>query len=315
MLPIIGISQQGVTNETEARRRWVSQNVKKLREAALRMNKGGAVEAAFAPKGNQQLIPNSYLISKGSLTLASALVPKTSNGGASFGANAFDPVGAAATLVEGQTYTALQLWKMLLGVDPGDQLTFPQIYGEGEAQTLIGGNGSTLDLTRFTDFVAPRIVFRNGSEADAEGIPLVEEIVVSAETTAAQVRDCLVTGINPDETWWDPVDIARRVDFKYGPTPNLTIGEDYDGMFAINDDDPLRAIGCIRSHKNVSNGKWEYSTSSLVCIWAAGVNSSDYFGFTLYNAAETYKNNVTVDAEGNFLQRGTDSNIVPESFT
>ena len=317
MLPIIGISQQGVTNETEARRRWVSQNVKKLREAALRMNKGGAVEAAFAPKGNQQLIPNSYLISKGSLTLASALVPKTtSEGGASFRANRFDQVGAAATLQVGQTYTALQLWKLLLGVDPGDQLTFPQIYGEGEAQTLIGANGSTLDLTRYTDFVAPRIVFRNGSEADEEGVALVESITVTAETTMQEIKDCMKTGINPDDTWWDPEDIAGAVSFTTGgEIPyQLSIGLDYDEVFAINNDDPLRAIGCIRSHKNISTGKWEYSTSSLVCIWAAGVSSLDYFGFTLYNAAETYKNNVTVDAEGNFLQRGTDSNIVPESF-
>ena len=272
------------------------------------MNKGGAVEAAFAPKGNSQLIPNSYIISKGSLTLASALVPKTraeSEDRPSFGSASFAPVGASAPLTVGANYTALQLWRMLLGVDPGDQLTFPQIYGEGEAQTLIGANGSTLDLTRFTDFVAPRIVFKTAVSDD-------EGITYTAETTTEAIQAEMVKAIDGDNTWWDPQDIVANIEIFEN---NLEIGEDYDRVFGINNDDWLRAIGCIRSHKNISNGKWEYSTSSLVCVWGPGVNNGDYFGFTLINAAETYKNNVTTDADGNFLQRGTDSNIVPESFT
>lgn len=40
MLPIIGISQEGVTSEVESRRRWISQNVKLLRGIADRMSKG-----------------------------------------------------------------------------------------------------------------------------------------------------------------------------------------------------------------------------------------------------------------------------------
>lgn len=278
------------------------------------MNKGGAVEAAFAPKGNTQLIPNSYQMSRGSLSLASALVPKTqAANGASFGDDLFDTVGATATLVVGQTYTALQLWKMLLGVDPGDQLTFPQIYGEGEAQTLTGAGGTLLDVTRFTDFVAPRLVFKSAVSDD-------EGITISAETTAQQVRQEMVKAIDADNSWYDPENIVDNIGWNpEAAADNLTIGENYDTVFAINNDDPLRAIGCIRSHKNVSTGKWEYSTSNLVCVWAdenrGGGATSPYFGFTLINAAETYKANVVTDADGNFLQRGTDSNIVPESFT
>lgn len=313
MLPIIGISQQGVTNEKEARRRWVSQNVKKLREAALRMNKGGAVEAAFAPKGNTQLIPNSYQMSRGSLSLASALVPKTLRGnvsdGPSFSSTEWGSVGARAGIVLGQKYTAFQLWKMLLGIDPGDQLTFPQIYGEGEAQTLTGANGSTLDLTRYTDFVAPRIVFKTAIDNDP-GVTINEAAGVDALRTEMQLA------IDEDNTWWDPVDIVRKIDLdvRTAGEERIEITETYDYMFGINDDDWLRAIGCIRSHKNISTGKWEYSTSSLVCVWGPGANTDEYFGFTLINAADTYKANVVTDADGNFLQRGTDSNIVPDSF-
>lgn len=319
MLPIIGISQQGVTDETESRRRWISQNVKLLREAALRMNKGGATEAAFAPKGNGQLIPNSYQVSKGSLSLAAALVPKTNaGGGASFGDNAYAPVGARAELVVGQTYTALELWQMLLGISPGDQLTFPQIYGYETAQALYGANGETIDRTRFTDFCAPRIVFRNGTETDSEGAPLVDVITISNDTSQEMLQNAILTAINPDLTWWDPVDLASRVGYvapEGSRAPVIEIGEDYDTCFAINDDDPLLAIGCIRSHKNISNGKWEYSTSRLVCAWTLPVDDYNYFGFTLPHAVDTYLKSVTMDGEGNFLQTGTDAQIVPESFT
>lgn len=276
------------------------------------MQQGGAVEAAFAPKGNTQLIPNSYQMSKGSLALAPALVPKTAGGGASFADSSFDAVGAKANLSYG-TYGALQLWKLLLGVEPGDQLTFPQIYGEGVAQALTGAGGAYLDKTLFTDFCAPRIVFKESVEG---------EITISSSTTQEQVQAELKKAIDPESTWWDPEDIVTKVTFtidQYDPNVDcfIEIGEDYDTMFAINNDDPLRAIGCIRSHKDPSSRQWQYSTSDLVCVWAdddRGLTLSDYFGFTLANAVDTYKKNVILDSDGNFLQRGTDDDIVPPSF-
>lgn len=312
MLPIIGISQQGITNETESRRRWISQNVKKLREAAMRMNKGGAVEAAFAPKGNDQLIPNSYQMSKGSLSLAAALVPKTTAAdGKSFGAAAFANVGVVANIPDG-SYTGADLWRLIFGVLPGDQLTFPQIYGEGIAQSLLGGSGGVvLDCTRFTDFCAPRIVFKS-AVAEPTTIVLDNEADIPAS-----IKNVMKEWVDVENTWYDIDDILADVEFANGNTSIIvSVDRAYDDIFAINNDDPLRAIGCIRSHKNIETGKWEYSTSNLVCIWADDNRDSisNYFGFTLLNAVDTYKSNVVTDSEGNFLQRGTDSNIVPESF-
>ena len=312
LLPIIGISQQGVTNETESRRRWISQNVKKLRDAARRMQQGGAVEAAFAPKGNTQLIPNSYQISKGSLSLVIALVPKTdSDSGDSFAGATFRAIG---TLYEGQggTFTALQLWKMLFGLEPGDQLTFPQIYGEGIAQALTGAGGVYLDKTLFTDFVAPRIVLKTAVTDDA-GIEL------SANTTSAELAAEMIKAVDEDATWYD-VETMLGYKLSVGESDGkvlISSDDTYDEWFAINNDDPMRAIGCIRSHKDVSSRQWQYSTSDLVCVWEdddRGIGISDYFGFTLANAIDTYKKNVILDSDGNFLQRGTDDNIVPPSF-
>ena len=310
MLPIIGISQQGLTNETEARRRWVSQNVKVLREAAMRMNKGGAVEAAFAPKGNTQLIPNSYAMSRGSLSMAAALTPKTTAAnGASFGANAYAKVGVLGSIPTDTDLNVLDAWRLLFGLAPGDQLTFPQIYGNGTAQQMFSGSG-VVDCTRYTDFCAPRIVLKQSSDetfrVDSEN-PNPDTII------AALARACEL-----NDTWYD-IEGIFIYKFQLASASDavaVTLDATYDEVFAINNDDWLRAIGCIRSHRNESNGSWQYSTSALVCVWAQGdkTQDSDYFGFTLAHAVETYRKNVAQDAEGNFLQRGTDSSIVPDSY-
>lgn len=312
LLPIIGISQQGVTNETESRRRWISQNVTKLRDAARRMQQGGAIEAAFAPKGNTQLIPNSYQMSKGSLELVPALVPKTTaEGGASFGSNAFASIGILAIIPAGE-YTAFELWRLLFGLLPGDQLTFPQIYGEGVAQALVGAGGAYLDKTLFTDFVAPRVVLKETASS--------EKLQLTAETAVFDLVEHLMLAVDEDNTWFEMSDVLNRETLiGEGDAGQVVISTDatYDRWFAINNDDPLRAIGCIRSHKDVSSRQWQYSTSNLVCIWEdddRGLTLADYFGFTLANAIDTYKKNIILDSDGNFLQRGTDDNIVPPSF-
>lgn len=312
MLPIIGISQQGITNETESRRRWISQNVKKLRDAARRMQQGGAVEAAFAPKGNTQLIPNSYQISKGSLALVPALVPKTTaQSGASFGSNTYAGIGRLATLPDGE-YTGADLWRILFGLQPGDQLTFPQIYGEGVAQALTGAGGVYLDKTLFTDFCAPRIVLLQ-SPAEVTKVEIDHTQAIPA--TFASV---MMEWVDEDNSWYPVDDIIGEIELNV--EDNVYVAEmtsAYDDVFAINNDDPLRAIGCIRSHKDPSSRQWQYSTSDLVCIWQdgdRGIGDLNYFGFTLANAIDTYKKNVILDSDGNFLQRGTDDNIVPPSF-
>lgn len=311
MLPIIGISQEGVANEVESRRRWISQNVKLLRGIADRMSKGGSVEAAFAPKGNSQLIPNSYQISKGSLALKGWLVPKIdSASGKSFSEVSYTDIGTLDSLVVGQSYTPGQLWDALFGIKPGDQLTFPQIYGEDFAQTLENANGNIIDCTRFTQFVAPRLVLLSQDTSEA--------LTITADTTAQNIIDALKSLVDTDATWYD-MDVflmSLNIDAVNNGKRVVELTDNYTTVFGVNNDDPIRAIGCIRSHKN-DNGKWAYSTSYMVCAWANnGVDNAvgDYFGFGLTNALDTYLANVKTDADGNFLQTGTADTVVPSSF-
>ena len=276
------------------------------------MQQGGAVEAAFAPKGNTQLIPNSYQMSKGSLALVPALVPKTTaQSGASFGSNEFAVVGDMATIAFGK-YTALELWRLIFGLQPGDQLTFPQIYGEGVAQALTGAGGVYLDKTLFTDFCAPRIVLKSDVTGD-------QGLTIGNGLTSAELAAEMMLAVDTDATWYDVETILETaIDLDVDNNQCTVQGfKHYDEMWAINNDDPLRAIGCIRSHKDPSSRQWQYSTSNLVCIWQdgdRGIGDLNYFGFTLANAIDTYKKNVILDSDGNFLQRGTDDNIVPPSF-
>ena len=276
------------------------------------MQQGGAVEAAFAPKGNTQLIPNSYQMSKGSLELVPALVPKTTaQSGASFGSNEFAQIGKLATIPFGTDYSALDLWRLLFGLMAGDQLTFPQIYGEGIAQGLLGAGGVYVDKTLFTDFCAPRIVLLQSVSEDAV-------IDIDAQVTANGIAAVMRYAVDIDNTWYDIDNVLGNITIQVNADSiDVFMNTAYDNVFAINNDDPLRAIGCIRSHKDPSTRQWQYSTSNLVCIWEdddRGLTLSDYFGFTLANAIDTYKKNVILDSDGNFLQRGTDDNIVPPSF-
>ena len=276
------------------------------------MQQGGAVEAAFAPKGNTQLIPNSYQMSKGSLELVPALVPKTAaQSGASFASREYAAPGRLATLPDGE-YTGADLWRILFGLQPGDQLTFPQIYGEGIAQALTGAGGVYLDKTLFTDFCAPRIVLLE-SPAEVTKVEIDHTGAVSDAFVSVMME-----WVDVDNSWYPVDDILGEIELNV--ENNVYVAEitsAYDDVFAINNDDPLRAIGCIRSHKDPSSRQWQYSTSNLVCIWQdgdRGIGDLNYFGFTLANAIDTYKKNVILDSDGNFLQRGTDDNIVPPSF-
>lgn len=309
MIDIIGISQQGVNDKTENRRRFVSRNVKLLSTYAKSILAGGDIVAAFAPKGCTQLVPNSYQVSYGSLNVPALFVPKTaSESGASFADDAYAKVGKLTGLPFGE-YTLAQLYSTLFGLRAGDQLTFPQIFGGyGTEKELFNGQGSTIDKTLYTQFAAPRIVLKNEFPE--------QTITIDDNITAIEIIAFLKDAISEEDSWpiYEAWLDAISIDDAADDILVLDIDTTYDLCFAANDDDPLLAIGCILSRKDTSTGKWQYSTSYLVCAYAPALSDVNYWGFKLQNAIETHLPSVTTDGEGNFLQRGGSADIVPESF-
>lgn len=331
MFPIISISQEGESKPEYARQLFISQNTELLKKAAYkRVGLNRHYRAAYAPKGNQQLIPNSYQVSKGSLTVPEYLVPKTGNnaGGGSFQFAAFDKFGQnvveagvtsyknqiATPLVIGQSYNAAQLWQILFGLLPGDQLTFPQIYGSGIAQALYAGeseDSAVEDKTLITQFCAPRLVLKTEMPTAT--------ITVSAETTALQVAAIMQAGVNTNDSFMDLVETLiglLEIDETQGNNVFFKINGTYADAFAVGDTSYIRALGVILSRLNSETGKWQYSTSNLCCVWdfIAQNDGNDYFGFTIDNAIATYKSGLKMAGDGNFLQRGGTHDIVPASF-
>lgn len=318
MFPLISISTEGVTKAEYARQDFISRNVEFLKKVAGR--RAGAnlhYLAAYAPKNNQVLIPNSYIVSKGSLSVPAYLVPRTTGDAGSFGDAAFakfnDEGAVLPALTIGSSYDAATLWSLLFGLNAGDQITVPQIYGDGIEQAMYAGESSDselIDKTIKTTFCAPRLVL-------AKEMPTTT-ITISAETTAAQVTAIMRAGVNADSSFETLVDNFLNnlsIDEIAGDNFQLTIDKTYDEVYCVSNDDVIRAIGVILSRQD-ENGNWRYSTSQLTCVWDfIGENSGDdYFGFTLGNAISTYLKTVKKDGDGNFLQRGGTPDIIPESF-
>ena len=311
MASLIELSNETVKNGYFSRQEFVSENVKFLKTVAgRRVGSNLHYLAAFAPKGNVQLIPNSYIVSKGSLTLPSVLVPKTTGDKGSFGAGTFAAIGTLPGLPFG-TYTVAQLWSILFGLQPGDQVTFPQIYGSDIAQAMYDGSemsdANLVDKTLKTDFMAPRLVLKSEMPAD--------RIAISGSTTAALLIAELEYGIDTERTY-----IGLDVSFLKGiaiddtadDVLTLVNNDTYGEACGISTTANLRAIGCILSRKD-AGGVWRYSNTQLTCVWDfLGQNSgANYFGFTFDNAISTYMKGVKADSEGNFLQRGGEEDVVP----
>ena len=330
MYDIISISQEDESKPEYARQLFISQNTELLKKAAYkRVGLARHYRAAYAPKGNQQLIPNSYQVSKGSLTVPDYLVPKTGvdSGGSSFEYAAFDNFSTkrndAGTitytnhiltpLAFNTNYSVAQLWQMLFGLMPGDQLTFPQIYGDGVAQALYAGeteDSAIEDKTLITQFCAPRIVLLK--EMPATTISFEEGDDGSA------VKAALLSGIDTEASYMPLVNKifeSFSLDETIDQEAWFWINGAYDEIYGVGNG-KLRAVGVILSRYDSTRQKWQYSTSNLVCVWdfIAQNSGADYFGFTIDNAIATYRATVTANANGNFLQRGGTPDIVPASF-
>lgn len=315
MSSLVEISRENQPDRNYARQEFITENIGFIRSVAdRRVGLNRHYLAAYAPKGNTQLIPNSYIVSKGSLelptvknvagTILEPWLPKTTDNKGSFGAGTWENKVYVGTLPFGE-YNVEQLMLALFGLQPGDQLTFPQICGDPDpAQTMLDGE-EVVDKTIYTKFVAPRLVLKDEFNT--------ETVEISANMDVADLLPALRDCFDMERSYGLLVDKILR---------NLIIDDTADDVvtFALNnslatvvsiDNTVVRALGTILSRK--LNGKWNYSTCQLVCVWNfIGSNEGNqYFGFTLDNAIETYLPTARVDANGNFLQRGGESDVMP----
>lgn len=315
MSSLVEISRENQPDRNYARQEFITENIQFIRSVAgRRVGSNLHYLAAYAPKGNQQLIPNSYIVSKGSLELPtvsdfggdqiSPWLPTTIVGG-SFADKEYETSVNVGSLPYGN-YNHEQLFKALFGLLPGDQLTFPQISGNPDpAQTMLDGS-EVVDKTIFTKFAAPRLVLKEIFASEST-------ITINASTNLQELKTALSAEIDDERSYmpiWDKMIQSLVIE----DTADNKVSFEFDSSLASIvgvDTTPVRALGTILSRK--VEGKWCFSTCQLTCVWDfIGVNNGEYyFGFELENAISTYLPSVKTDANGNFLQRGGESDIMP----
>ena len=314
MKDIVDISREGIAMGTFARQQFVSDNAALLRQLGTKRGN----YAAFSPKGNKMLIPNSYIMSRGSLVLPAWAKPVVRNDGqdvGSFEGPAFKSDFHANPLPYGN-YTVAQLWQTVFGVRPGDQITFPQIrtnqyISMAKATEDNQGNITYDDVVKATWFAAPRIVLLDEMPSTT--------LTVDANTTTSAFQTALESGVNLAKSNEELVSnfisnwamLAGADDQR-----QVSMADSYDVMCAVGEGTTL-AVCCILSHK-ASNG-WQYTTSQMVCVFEPmsatdpAEDSPAYFGYTMWDAMQSYKTTKKV-ADRTFLQTATNNNVVPQDF-
>lgn len=315
MKDIVDISREGIAMGTFARQQFVSDNAALLRQLGTKRGN----YAAFSPKGNKMLIPNSYIMSRGSLVLPSWAVPVVRSNGqdvGSFEGGAYKDAFYANPLPYGD-YTVEDLWKVAFGVRPGDQITFPQIVTTQYISMSISnedaqGNVTYDDVVKDAKFAAPRIVLLDTMPSTT--------LTVNANTTVRDFQNALYSGINIAKSNKTLVDnFIENWGFDTGTEDDerpVVCSENFNNMCGVIEGTML-AVCCIISHK-ASNG-WQYTTSQMVCVFEPmsatdpAEGSPKYFGYTMWDAMQSYKTTKKV-ADRTFLQTATKNNVVPEDF-
>lgn len=301
MLPIIGISFEGVTKEKHNRRKFIKLNIGKFSQIARNIQAGASPAGhSWTGKNNNQLIPNAYIVSQGSLTFPNdyAITNDADD-------NTFIAASNTVNIPLGQ-YSPLQLWKSLFGAAPGSQFTVPYILtktGTDFAMTVSSETERIADIIRYSEFHAPRIVLLNDDSTLAK-------ITLTAQTTGAEIATFLKTAVDSEKTDVVLLDSFTSVS-NYTVENNVAtvvteFGYEEDLTYGSR---AMRAIALIYSEQD-ENLNWKYSNAVMVTNWQP--ISTDYpadpftvyYGLTLDNAIDSYR--TSSQRNQNYLQTGGD---------
>lgn len=323
MLSVIGLSFYGVSNGKLSRRKFVALNAPILKAAADAAIAGEDEWANptchFKAKDVNQLVPNPYIVSDGSLVLPEqvSIIKNDSDKLAIVG----ETNAISLEPGEGSSVTGYDIIRQLFGVDSGNQLTLCVIcgksgesvayaYEQGENVTVNGVPMLNYDWMRFTKFVAPRIVFK-GSDFPSVTVEDGETIESFKTKMQTAIRNC-VNMEKSSEAFVNWITNAIEVTLQAGQftvslkaevLPSTIGGENYN---------PL-AAAMIRS-ANVE-GVWDFTRSQMVVAMdldtAGGPEANDnYSGLSIGNAIYTYVG-VADSANKNFMTTGTPYDEMP----
>lgn len=300
MLPIIGISFEGITSEKLNRRRFVQINASTLGKAA----KLGIDDCAWMTKGNNQLIPNPYIMSQGRLETPDILEP--------FFVQSAGPIPTKelSILTVNHTFpkkvmTPFELWEHLYGVGKGGQITLPTIF------TLKGDNHfadyedvvedpllplTIHDFIRYSKFSAPRVVLKTSITGNFN----VDFTQQEAPDWYEDIRAALDAAVDRDKSDLNFATFLEANGSDHTSGTTYAVEMDWT-VFELDDDWQISAIGVILS-KLMKDGSYSYNNCTLKTGHVIQVLSPSYYGCSLPFAYQSYL--PSQNRNKNYLQTG-----------
>ena len=305
MLPIIGISFEGYDSEKLNRRRFVQVNSTFLGKKA----KINATECAWSTKGNNQLIPNPYIMSAGSLDTPEILQPFFNNAGTALIPNMQLAVKDTNITFPKKVMSPLELWSFLYGIGAGGQITAPMIKTLKGAthfadfEDTIGDTTHPVtikDYIRYSKFEAPRVVLKNADEIrsgydvdftqDEENMPSWQD----------DIRYALDEAVDKDKSDSNFLGFLLANDSAHARETLYQVELDWSA-FDFDTDWQVSAIGIILSRRR-ADGSYTYNNCKLLTGHTAIVAGPSYYGVKLPFAYQSYLSAET--RSQNYLQTG-----------
>lgn len=276
MLPIIGQTFKGQSDEKLNRRRFVSLNVPVLKAEAKAQNDNpsAAIGGLFRGKSSSSLIPNSYIISEGSLRLDPRNVISVDVNGANRFLTSAYLLDFPYMLEAGHSYKPSEIIASILGIEEQQQLTLVAIVNR---ETILYNEPTSGDFIRDCGLAAFRIVLNTDAPT----------FTYTAQMTEQEVIAAVLTGLNRDKTSVDIIDlISQSCGFSEGRvTFTLTLSDVFVNTLSFT---PI-AMGFVVSQ--LVNGIWDYSTTQMVLLPPVAPISDDndaWYGLTFSDALVDY---------------------------
>lgn len=315
LMPLIGMSFEGAGNAVDNRRRFQAENMRHMRQVFInsipkgRADRPWAKQAYGIPKGFAAIVPNQYIISKGSLVTPRFFTPVIATNGT--GSAAYQTLLSAVTIYdEGVlfapgTYTAQQFVNKLFGLNVNDQITFVGVITENGDGYVYNGINEIGYMTRFGEMISRRLVFSDPSL----------NIEITESTTAQQLKDFLTSCVDQESTDGTLLAVLLSALTSRFEDNLLKVffaeisGDELLGEKA--DNYTLRALGWFSSRMDTTTMKWRYSncTLSLIMQPFRQVDEGDeenWYGVPYGLAVETYLKATSKTASDLYTQQGGD---------
>lgn len=315
LMPLIGMSFEGAGNAVDNRRRFQAENMRHMRQVFInsipkgRNDRPWAKQAYGIPKGFAAIVPNEYIVSKGSLVTPRFFQPTIITSGT--GASAYQTLQSCCqidtdgVLFSQGSYTAQQFIQRLFGCNINDQVTFVAIITENGDGYVYNGINEIGYMTRFGEMISRRVVFTD------PGV----NIEISAGTTVEQIENYVTSCISEADS--DPTLAQVLVDAITARVGSNTVTVFLNEVSADellgskSDYYTTRALGWFTSRLDTTTNKWRYSNCKLSLVMQpySPVDEGEeerWYGVPYGIAVNTYLSTTNAQASDLYTQQGGD---------